>query len=462
MPFGNPILGGGGALVRESIHSPDYVAGVSGWTIDRDGSAEFADLTVRGGIFIDPDVSGGTFDGGVFSEPALDLPEIVSPELDGDGAIVAGGSLASDNYVPDVSGWAIDGDGVAEFSDVTVRGSVGTGGALVSSNYSAGVSGWAIDGDGDAEFNSATVRGDLITGPDDARLTYVDTFIGSGPGGASDGVGWLGPDPGTVGTRAYVYLTQAYPSPTIPASFQSYLSAYASHGVELKVDSGEIGLVGDTSVYGDLFMPSQAEAGIYADADLLLSAFAGGIELETEGASITFREAGGRHETAYSATHEDYDANGVRSTIFSGASFVWYADDGGTSLLLIDRDDEYVDIGEAGTRVHDLSTYYASGINNHSTSYGFGRGFIDANGIVTLQGLISNSGSSKSAGQTLMTLPSALRPPRRHIFTTTHSNTTNNVARIDVLTNGIVTLPNNGMATGAWVSLSGITYSLYE
>ena len=52
MQFGNPILGGAGALVRQSIHSPDYVPGVSGWTINKDGSAEFNDVTLRGDLHI--------------------------------------------------------------------------------------------------------------------------------------------------------------------------------------------------------------------------------------------------------------------------------------------------------------------------------------------------------------------------------------------------------------------------
>src|SRR6266540_2524625 len=39
-PFTNPIVGGT-ALVRPAIKSPNYVPGVSGWSINRDGSAEF-------------------------------------------------------------------------------------------------------------------------------------------------------------------------------------------------------------------------------------------------------------------------------------------------------------------------------------------------------------------------------------------------------------------------------------
>lgn len=50
MAFRNPILGGGGALIRDHIQSPDYVTGVSGWSINADGSAEFTNLKVRGFI----------------------------------------------------------------------------------------------------------------------------------------------------------------------------------------------------------------------------------------------------------------------------------------------------------------------------------------------------------------------------------------------------------------------------
>jgi hypothetical protein len=46
--FSDPIIGGGGALVYPSIHSPNFVTQVSGWTINKDGSAEFNNLTIRG------------------------------------------------------------------------------------------------------------------------------------------------------------------------------------------------------------------------------------------------------------------------------------------------------------------------------------------------------------------------------------------------------------------------------
>lgn len=58
MPFRNPLVSGT-ALARSAINSPGYTPGTTGWTINRDGSAEFADVVIRGGelLITDPDGS---------------------------------------------------------------------------------------------------------------------------------------------------------------------------------------------------------------------------------------------------------------------------------------------------------------------------------------------------------------------------------------------------------------------
>lgn len=49
------VVVAGTVLVREAIASPNYAAGLSGWTINADGSAEFNTITIRGtGIFGNP------------------------------------------------------------------------------------------------------------------------------------------------------------------------------------------------------------------------------------------------------------------------------------------------------------------------------------------------------------------------------------------------------------------------
>ncbi|WP_371591259.1 hypothetical protein [Streptomyces sp. NBC_00470] len=46
MAFNNAVVGGT-VLLREAIQSPNYQAGLAGWTINQDGTAEFADLEIR-------------------------------------------------------------------------------------------------------------------------------------------------------------------------------------------------------------------------------------------------------------------------------------------------------------------------------------------------------------------------------------------------------------------------------
>lgn len=47
----NPVVGGTN-LARAQINSPNYVAGSTGWAIKQDGSAEFNNVTIRGGTTI--------------------------------------------------------------------------------------------------------------------------------------------------------------------------------------------------------------------------------------------------------------------------------------------------------------------------------------------------------------------------------------------------------------------------
>jgi hypothetical protein len=63
--------------------------------------------------------------------------------------------LRSAGYSTGSSGWAIKGNGNAEFNNITGRGT------LQSNGYSEGVSGWRINKEGSAEFNDVTVRGNF-------------------------------------------------------------------------------------------------------------------------------------------------------------------------------------------------------------------------------------------------------------------------------------------------------------
>ena len=46
MGFANDVIGGAAALIRAAIKSPNYQPGTSGWSINKDGSAEFRNIVI--------------------------------------------------------------------------------------------------------------------------------------------------------------------------------------------------------------------------------------------------------------------------------------------------------------------------------------------------------------------------------------------------------------------------------
>lgn len=50
--FKNTVVGGASNLIRKAIRSPNYVTGVSGWTINKDGTAEFNSANIRATITV--------------------------------------------------------------------------------------------------------------------------------------------------------------------------------------------------------------------------------------------------------------------------------------------------------------------------------------------------------------------------------------------------------------------------
>ena len=81
---------------------------------------------------------------------------------------------------------------------------IGSGGSIASSNYSAGTAGFIINGDGSAEFNNVTVRGDLVSsnwdggsdlsGGPDAGATQGFFFDSSAGSGQFEGSLYVGGD----------------------------------------------------------------------------------------------------------------------------------------------------------------------------------------------------------------------------------------------------------------------------
>jgi hypothetical protein len=152
----------GVVAVTDDIKSSNYSIGVAGWIIDGDGNAEFNDLTVRGDIHAE---AGSEISAGYITTGTIEAKTIT---IKG-----ATGIIKSDNYSAGTLGWQIEGDGDAEFNDVTVRGAVYATsgeftGTLKVTNIEAGktltVNGAISVAGGDVILDSNGIRiyGDLL------------------------------------------------------------------------------------------------------------------------------------------------------------------------------------------------------------------------------------------------------------------------------------------------------------
>ena len=108
MGFQNPIVGGI-ALRKPAIRSPDYVTGVSGWTINIDGSAEFNNGVFRG------TVTASTFQGTDF---------IINQQ----GIFLYSGTPATGNLIISIASVA----GTDSFGNVYPKGINVSGGGLIN------------------------------------------------------------------------------------------------------------------------------------------------------------------------------------------------------------------------------------------------------------------------------------------------------------------------------------------
>ena len=73
MGFANDILGGAAALIRAAIKSPNFVHGSTGWSVNKDGSAEFNSGTFRANI-----VGGAVY----IYDPAITLGDLIASITD--------------------------------------------------------------------------------------------------------------------------------------------------------------------------------------------------------------------------------------------------------------------------------------------------------------------------------------------------------------------------------------------
>jgi len=83
-PFTNAITGSNGALIRDRIKSPNFVSGVAGWSINKDGSVEFLNGVLRGDLVV-----------GGLTPPNMEITETIPAELVTFYAAQWGGTIAN-------------------------------------------------------------------------------------------------------------------------------------------------------------------------------------------------------------------------------------------------------------------------------------------------------------------------------------------------------------------------------
>jgi hypothetical protein len=111
MPFSDPIVGGT-TLVRPAIHSPNYVAGTSGWSINRDGSAEFNNLTARGTVVVGNPPGQVTLD-----EDGSGNGQLIASGADGSQTAIVTGMVAGATFTPYQSGHSYTPGAISAFVD---------------------------------------------------------------------------------------------------------------------------------------------------------------------------------------------------------------------------------------------------------------------------------------------------------------------------------------------------------
>lgn len=132
--FSDPIIGGGGDLIREEIRSPNFQSGVAGWRIAKDGSAEFLDALLRGELLIEsPD---GSYIRIFLEEPGNRVLIEIRP-ADGVGATIVPAEIRvgqdpGGRTALTLQGMDIDGGGSAE---VYLSSEAGTNAVYAVANY---------------------------------------------------------------------------------------------------------------------------------------------------------------------------------------------------------------------------------------------------------------------------------------------------------------------------------------
>lgn len=224
--FGDPIVGGGGTLIRQIVKSVNYIPGTAGWAIEKDGDAEFNNVVMRGSLELigtDPEnriVMDG--DGGPGGTPIINMQSDVYPGDVGAGILYgATGPMFKGHEVVDGFGSVVRPEVSLQEGEIRVgtyetAGDARAGGVLEHAYdsamlgvYVAGTQKAGIFFDTDSvEGNAELIGGLTIGGTNDPSMQELsDITLGAvavavgvaySNGGANCGFAFVAPPSGQV------------------------------------------------------------------------------------------------------------------------------------------------------------------------------------------------------------------------------------------------------------------------
>ncbi len=205
--FDNPLTGGQGALIYPRIMSPGFTPGSSGWSIERDGSAEFNNVVVRGEVYVQSPSTGSyvrIWNQVPGNSAVIEIrPDDSVGTVDAPAYIATGTDSVFGQGGLSISGPSINGSGIPSI----VMNEVGVFyEASQGIHYFTSDSGFLISGDGDFEILDGDGNISVQFNPGSKELSvnlfsaaYADLTSGVQPGGVLSAVrvfdSFLGPNP---------------------------------------------------------------------------------------------------------------------------------------------------------------------------------------------------------------------------------------------------------------------------
>lgn len=174
------------------------------------------------------------------------------------GSIAVGEHIQSANFTPGASGWRINGNGVAEFQEAVVRGTLYAsagqiGGSTIgstyvrSATYALNESGWNFNADGTGQIGGFAVLGDAIQ-----STNYVAATSGWRLTAAGNLEANAGDFRGTI--RASAFMTGAYTGYAWPPAGAGNIGCYLGPS-GLLIGNGNNGRYLQVTAEGNIYAP---------------------------------------------------------------------------------------------------------------------------------------------------------------------------------------------------------------